>query len=269
MVAPFIVAVFSSSKARSGHAAFLVFLIAVLVGFAVYVRQRDRSTSVAATRSAERVRPLQIIKAGKREFLSAGPGAFESACFAGVDQVIIPLWGTHIGLEPRQVFIIYGISSLLDMSLFYPAGIASDRFGRKAVVLCRAVFVVVVDRPFGRAADSHLYDASPCLADRRIWQWTWKRHRDDPWGRSGAGGRTRFIFLSVWRLVADAGTTLGPLAIGGFTAVASLGVATPAWSAVLGLAVLRLLSMMDGGCSPQPTGTCSFEFVKEVRSGVA
>ena len=50
-------------------------------------------------------------------------------------EAVVPLWADHIGLDAALVAVIFGISSAMDMVLFYPAGSASDRFGRKPVLV--------------------------------------------------------------------------------------------------------------------------------------
>jgi MFS family permease len=55
-------------------------------------------------------------------------------------QAIIPLWA--IGLSAAEVGIIFGLSSALDMAMFYPAGVVMDRVGRKwTAVPCLLIFL--------------------------------------------------------------------------------------------------------------------------------
>ena len=46
-------------------------------------------------------------------------------------QAIIPLWSTHLGLDPQTASLLFGLSAGVDMVLFYPAGMAMDRLGRR------------------------------------------------------------------------------------------------------------------------------------------
>ena len=50
-------------------------------------------------------------------------------------QVVIPLWGSHIGLDPAVISVIFGLSGAVDMLLFYPAGMLMDRAGRNWVAV--------------------------------------------------------------------------------------------------------------------------------------
>jgi MFS family permease len=55
--------------------------------------------------------------------------------------VLIPLWGEAIGLDVSQVGIVLGVMFLVELLLFYPAGMVMDRFGREATAVpCLLVF---------------------------------------------------------------------------------------------------------------------------------
>ena len=68
-------------------------------------------------------------------FLTAGLGATAIGVLRASRQAVLPLWGEHIGLDASGVSLIFGISLGMEMLLFYPAGSAMDRFGRKSVAI--------------------------------------------------------------------------------------------------------------------------------------
>jgi MFS family permease len=159
----------------------------------------------------------------RRVFLTAGVGATCLGVLRVSRHAIIPLWGAHIGLDAAAISVIFGISSAMDMTLFYPAGMVSDRFGRKAIAVpCLTVlalgFLLVpltstfwtltlagLVMGFGNGMGSGIVmtlgaDFSPAIG--------------------------RASFLGVWRLVSDAGQAGGPLLAAGITAVAGLGPAS-------------------------------------------
>lgn len=179
--------------------------------------------------------PLRVRVIGRdhrSSLLTAGVGAVTIGVLRASRQVVLPLWGEAIGLDAAAVSVIFGISAGIDMVLFYPAGLASDRWGRKAVAVpCMTLMAVgllvlplTVDFPtmvgvglllgFGNGLGSGIImtlgsDLAPALG--------------------------RAEFLGVWRLIGDVGTAGGPLVVSGLGAAASLGAASVAVGA-LGLA---------------------------------
>ncbi|MBA2390582.1 MAG: MFS transporter [Geodermatophilaceae bacterium] len=132
---------------------------------------------------------------------------------------VIPLWAASIGLSSTTTALIFGLSSAVDMLLFYPAGKVMDRFGRVWVAVpCMLLMGLgLVAVPFttgaltlalasalmglGNGMGSGLVmvlgaDASPSV------------------GRAG--------FLGVWRLFSDAGSSGGPILLGAVAGVAGL-----------------------------------------------
>jgi MFS family permease len=76
-----------------------------------------------------------VAREHQRTFLTAGFGALCIGVLRASRQAVLPLWADHIGLDAAAVGIIFGIAAGLDMTLFYPAGSVSDRFGRKVVAI--------------------------------------------------------------------------------------------------------------------------------------
>ncbi|MGY6500556.1 MAG: MFS transporter [Acidimicrobiales bacterium] len=161
----------------------------------------------------------RIVSEHRRVFLTAGVGATCLSVLRVSRHAILPLWGAQIGLDAAAISLIFGISSAMDMTLFYPAGMVSDRFGRKAVAVpCLAVLalgflvlpaaddfvslaVVGVLMGLGNGMGSGIVmtlgaDFSPVVG--------------------------RASFLGVWRLVSDTGQAGGPLIASAVTAVAGL-----------------------------------------------
>jgi len=68
-------------------------------------------------------------------FLSVGAGVLLLSGLRASRQVVIPLWADHLGLDPTQASLIYGISGAIDMLVFYPAGKLMDRKGRQWVAV--------------------------------------------------------------------------------------------------------------------------------------
>src|SRR5581483_192375 len=79
----------------------------------------------------------------RRTFATAGVVAIAIQVLRNGRQVIIPLWADSIGLDPRAIGIVVGLSSAIDMLMFYPVGIVTDRWGRKWVAIPCLLFLAL------------------------------------------------------------------------------------------------------------------------------
>lgn len=225
--------------------AYAVHLVAALASIVLLVRLPDApSTPGAAAQSPPRVSTLAMVRGQLPVLATLGVGVLLVGAIRASREVVLPLWCDHLGLDPATTSLVFGASGALDMLLFYPAGYVMDRFGRAwaavpsmlllglthlALPLTSTtvgVTVVAMVMGVGNGLSSGIImtlgaDASPL------------------YGRS--------TFLGVWRLFANAGVGLGPLAISGLTAAFALGPAVAAMgfvglagAAVLGRWVPRL-----------------------------
>lgn len=127
-------------------------------------------------------------------------------------QLLIPLVGaTVIGLNPAQVGIVMTASAVLDMSMFIPAGILMDRFGRKfASVPSFAVMAIGIGMvPLAESFVALLIAGLVIGLGNGLGSGTMMTLGADlaPEGATGE-------FLGIWRLIGDAGMVAGPLAVG-------------------------------------------------------
>jgi MFS family permease len=183
----------------------------------------------AARQQSDEAKLWHVLGAHWRVLLSLGTGVLVLALTRSVRQAILPLWCESLGLSAPATSLVYAVSMAIDMSLFFLGGFIMDRFGRIWVAVpsmavlgiglislafathVGGVIAVAIVLGLGNGVGSGIVmvlgsDASPEV------------------------GRAQF--LSGWRLMADAGNTLGPVAIGGIVDLtASLGVA----SVVLGV----------------------------------
>lgn len=226
----FLAAAGKKDQAHVGYA-FMIYLVTVLIGFAWLVIARDRKDQHAAMGNSERIRPMRVVLDNKREFATAGVGTLGVGLLRGSRNAIIPVWGSHIGLSASEVSVIFAFSSLLDLTLFYPSGVVSDRWGRRAVAVpCitmlaighlliplshayETLFIVALVLGLGNGLGSGI--VMTLGADR-------------------APDVGRASFLAVWRLVSDGGTAAGPLIDSGIVALGAVALAGPAIG-VLGL----------------------------------
>jgi MFS family permease len=178
-----------------------------------------------ADRAVEQVsvRFVEVARQQSRVLATAGVGAMCIGMLRASRQAILPLWADHVGLDAATVGVIFGLSAGLDMLLFYPAGLISDRFGRKVVAIpClgfmaagflllplthafATILLVGLLMGFGNGLGSGIVMTL---------------------GADFAPPRGRAEFLGVWRLIGDVGTAGGPLLGAVVTGLASLATAS-------------------------------------------
>ncbi|MGE3621246.1 MAG: MFS transporter [Acidimicrobiia bacterium] len=182
---------------------------------------------------------VRIVRDHRRTFLTAGVVAGVAGILRSAREVVIPLWGVHIGLDAAQVSLIFGIAAALDMTLFYPAGVVSDRWGRRAVavpclgILSLGLFLLPLTHGFTTLLLVSLLLAFGNGLGSGIVLTL---------GSDFAPKTGRPEFLGVWRLVADIGTAGGPLLLAGTEALVSLVAASVVVGSVglFGVAVVLL-----------------------------
>jgi len=155
--------------------------------------------------------------------------------------LIIPLWGAQqLGLDAAQVGTIVTVGAIADVSMFIPAGMLMDRFGRKvAAVPSFALMALGIGLiPFTRDFVTLLLVAMLIGLGNGLGSGLMMTLGADlaPPGATGE-------FLGIWRLIGDAGAVLGPLTVGLVAAAVGLGggawvLSLTGWLAVATLAGL-------------------------------
>ncbi|MFP3905579.1 MAG: MFS transporter [Acidimicrobiales bacterium] len=223
--------------------AYWVHIVLASAGWLVLAVIRDphRSPSPPAGHAPPPV--TRIVREHHKVFLTAGVGATSLSVLRVSRHAIIPLWGAHIGLDPAAISVVFGISSAMDMTLFYPAGMVSDRYGRKAIavpclsVLALGFLLVPLTSTFWTLAGAGLVMGFGNGMGSGIVMTL---------GADFSPAVGRASFLGVWRLVSDAGQAGGPLIAAGMTALAGLGPASLAIGVLgMGGATMFLFAMPE------------------------
>ena len=185
----------------------------------------------------------------RRVFATAGIAVFAIAVVRGAYGLLIPLWGTHIGLNAADVGLAFSILSGIDMVMFYPAGIVMDRYGRKWVgVPCLAllgVSLLLLPTTIGfwtLGLLGLLFGFSNGLGSGIVMTM----------GSDLAPQRRRGEFLGVWRSLADLGFVSAPLMIGALTASVSLTAACVSCAAFGVVGALIMAFGVRESLRPQP-----------------
>jgi MFS family permease len=182
---------------------------------------------------------LGEVAAGHWKVLAtAGLGVLLVAAVRQSRQVVIPLWADHLGLDAPTAALVYGIAGGMDLLLFYPGGRVMDARGRLAVALPSMTLMglALVATPWTASFWPFLAAASALGAGNGIGSGLVMTLGAD---FSPSPGRAQF--LGLWRLMADAGSTAGPILLSASTAAWGLGAGVAA-SGGLGLAAAAVLA---------------------------
>ncbi|HEV2107624.1 MAG TPA: MFS transporter [Thermomicrobiales bacterium] len=153
-------------------------------------------------------------------------------------QFIVPLYGAqHVGLDVAQIGLVMTSAALLDVAMFFPAGVVMDKFGRKvAAVPSFAVMAVGVSLiPLADSFAGLMAAAVIIGFGNGLGSGTMMTLGADlaPKGATGE-------FLGVWRLIGDTGQVGGPLVVGAMAGVLGLANSAYALAFIGGVAALTL-----------------------------
>ncbi|MEQ4518721.1 MFS transporter [Pseudarthrobacter sp. B907] len=172
-------------------------------------------------------------------FLSVGMGVLLLSALRASRQVVIPLWADHLGMDATGASLIYGLSGAIDMLVFYPAGKLMDRKGRQWVavpstlIMGTALLLIPLSTGFvGLLLAALLIGFGNGISSGL----------NMTLGADFSPDNGRGQFLGIWRFLADAGATGGPVLLSGVTAAASLGAGVGA-TGVLGFAAAAVFAI--------------------------
>lgn len=207
------------SVAFGPQAVFLLF--ALLAAVAYLFPTRYAAVREPESRPPENVRgrlhnPLaglhQLLHSNASVLVPAGLGQFLAQAIRAGRPVIVPLFAADIlGLDEVAIGWIMTIASGIDMSLFYPAGLIMDRFGRKyAYVPCFLIQGIAMALiPLTTGFFSLALVSSLMGLGNGIGSGTMMTLGADLAPRESTGE-----FLGVWRLIGDLGQTSAPIVVG-------------------------------------------------------
>ncbi|WP_319454691.1 MULTISPECIES: MFS transporter [unclassified Mycobacterium] len=178
---------------------------------------------------------LQTMWQQRRVLLRLGVAAALLASMRAVRQILVPLWGTDLGLDAVQVTLVVGVCSAIDVALFYTGGQITDRFGRMWVSVPTMIGFAAAN--IGLAISSLLpgqVAVYMAMAALMALSNAISSGVNATMGADLADPRQPAVFLGSWRLVGEIGSAGVPLLFAGITAVMSLPVAALAMG-LLGL----------------------------------
>lgn len=180
---------------------------------------RERPTDVQAP---DPLSLRQVVRNNARTFRTLGVAVALTGAVRAARVVVIPLWAVHIGMSDHEASLIFGIAAALDMLLFYPAGVVSDRFGRAwsvipstAAIALGALVMPFTDQPWQLTIAALLMGAGN----------GWGSGALMTLGVDAAPEKERAVFIGGWMVLQDIGGLAGPMIVAaGAAAALSLGV---------------------------------------------
>lgn len=194
---------------------------AVLAG-AVVLARRERAGSSLPHGERVHVRLARTLSTFRYELLTAGGVAVALVFVREARQLLLPLWGGHIGLGVGTIGLAMGLASAVDMTLFLPVGYVMDRWGRKWTIVPSLLLLgfSLGSLPFVRDLPSFLAVALLSGFGNGLGSGAVMTLGADLAPRVGSGE-----FLGVWRTLTDTGRVAGPTVIGGVAQGVTLGAA--------------------------------------------
>ena len=116
--------------------AFIVCSLLVVVTLLVLpdIEKYARPAPKQQAESSDGPRPSlwEVIRDRRDVLLRLGLAAGAMMSLRAARQVVLPLWGHSIGLDPGTIAVIVGVGGAIDFALFFTSGWIMDKFGRAA-----------------------------------------------------------------------------------------------------------------------------------------
>jgi MFS family permease len=223
-------------------AAYFLHIASALLGCALLFCYSDEGEgSSASGAEAGHGGFLRVVREHADIFWTAGLSMTAVGAIRATRQGAFPLWADHIGLAPDAISVLYGISVGMEILLFYPAGSAMDRFGRKAIALpCLGIMSLgMLLLPLSAGVVSLLAVGLLIGFGNGIGSGIVMTL-----GADFSPPHARAQFLGAWRLCSDLGTAGGPLLFSAATALASLAAGSVLMGALGAVGVALILFRM-------------------------
>ncbi len=220
-------------------AAYVIGIAAAMAAAAIAMRIPELPTPQFSPGQAKAapVTMLSTVRDHKRVFLTIGWGVLLVSAVRASRQAVIPLWADHLALAPAAASLIYGLSSGIDMLVFYPAGKIMDQFGRRWVAVPSMLIMgtALLLMPLTSGFWPLLLAALAIGFGNGIGSGMIMTLGADHSPRHG-----RAHFLGVWRLMSDIGASCGPVLLSALAGSLSLaaGVAATGGLALIAAAIL-------------------------------
>lgn len=165
---------------------------------------------------------FSIINRYKKTLLTVGLGGLCLMMVRNARILLFPLFGHSIGMDAVQIGMLFSLSSIVDMLMFYPAGQIMDNLGRKwtavpgiLVLSLSLLLLTIFPSMAGMLVFAILSGLGNGITTGVL----------VTIGSDIAPDVERGQFLGIWRLQIDLGYSASPLVVGALSNVASLSIA--------------------------------------------
>lgn len=207
---------------------YLAVVAVALVLIAMLLPPEERPGGASVRRGSGETRAA--LRASVPSLLNVGTAQVMVQMLRAGRTVLVPLYGTQVlGLDVASVGLIVSVASLIDFSLFYPAGLVMDRLGRKAAIIPSFILqgAAMALLPLTGSFTSLLLVAALGGLGNGLSTGTMMTLGSDLAPREALAE-----FLALWRLVGDVGFVGGPMLVGFVAQAAGLGVSGVALGAL-------------------------------------
>ncbi len=207
---------------------YLAVVAVALVLIALLLPPEERPGGASVRRGSGETRAA--LRASVPSLLNVGTAQVMVQMLRAGRTVLVPLYGTQVlGLDVASVGLIVSVASLIDFSLFYPAGLVMDRLGRKAAIIPSFILqgAAMALLPLTGSFTSLLLVAALGGLGNGLSTGTMMTLGSDLAPREALAE-----FLALWRLVGDVGFVGGPMLVGFVAQAAGLGVSGVALGAL-------------------------------------
>jgi len=196
-----------------------VLIVLAILSVAIYAIRHETTHRQQHPMSAM----FGVVVKYRKVLLSAGLGGLSLMMVRAARNLLFPLVGHGFGLDAVQIGLLFSLSSIIDLLMFYPAGQIMDKKGRKwTAVPGMLIFTLsLAVLPLMPTLNGMLLFALLSGLGNGITTGLLLTIASDV-----APDTERGQFLGVWRLQIDIGHTMAPVLLGTLAEIASLAVAT-------------------------------------------
>ena len=211
--------------------AYVVHLVAAGATLALVAILPDVTGGAATTGAGDDVTLWGVLRAHRKVLATTGVAALLVGATRSARITVIPLWCEHAGLDVAQTSLVVGVSGVVEIALFYPAGAMMDRIGRAAVGATAMLLVGMglIVLPLAHTVATIMLAGVVVGIGNGL-----SSGLVLTLGADVAPAQGRSLFFGGWRLISDVGGAAGPIAVAVVAALGSLGLAC---LAAAGLAV--------------------------------
>lgn len=215
---------------------FVMNAVTVAIALALIVRfltpLPSRAPSETRADHSPDAHPGGVVRPDLRSTAIAGIGVSTLMVLRSNKNVIIPLWGTTLGLDNEIITLAFAVSALIDTAMFYPGGRLSDRHGRLwglvpslAIMSVAIGLMVVWVDPLGFFVASALLGLGNGFGSGILMTI----------GADLSPSTNRAQFLGYWQAISNSGMAAGPFVVSSMTA--AIGISAALW-ATAGIGIL-------------------------------